>query len=77
MDSLRSAGADGLGAIGPEAAKAVPALIGLLEDKDSRVRMQALSALQAISKKSFRAEPEKWRDWWEKEQARKAAPGEE
>ena len=67
----RKVAADSLGEIGGE--QAVPSLIGSLEDKNARVRLASLRALNRITKAGLGPEKESWMTWYESELRRSAA----
>jgi len=50
-----------LGALGDR--RAVPVLIGLVDDKD--VETAAMQALEVLTKQKFGYDAEKWKAWWE------------
>jgi hypothetical protein len=70
--SVREAAAKALGEIGPEAVEAVPALIGVLSNKDESqslsVSWATQDALRAITGQEFGEDAGRWRQWWEGQQ---------
>lgn len=67
----RKVAADSLGEIGGE--QAVPSLIDSLEDKNARVRLASLRALNRITKIGLGPEKGSWMNWFESEHRRSAA----
>jgi HEAT repeat protein len=52
-----------LGALGDK--RAVPVLIGLLDEKD--IEGPAIQALEVLTKEKLGKEPEKWKIWWKRQ----------
>ena len=49
---------------------AIPAIIESLRDDKERVRLCAARALRNTTKHNFSDDYSKWKEWWEKEQAK-------
>jgi len=63
---MRSAAAESLGAIGPKAMDAVPALIRAMEKYPADAWRNAGPALRKITGQNLTDDPARWRAWWEK-----------
>lgn len=63
--NTRSAAADGLALIGPDAIDAVPVLIQALQDDEKWIRDRSLLALKSITGEDFGKNAAAWQEWWE------------